>query len=47
MSDGQKKFLIWVGIILLVAYLADVKLGSLIGNAMHSLQTIHNQNAHP
>ncbi len=47
MSHGQKSFLMWVAIILFVAYLADVNLGSLFGNAMHSLQTIHNQNAHP
>ena len=47
MSPGQKSFLIWVAIILFVAYLGDINVGHVVGNFMNSIQTIHNQNAHP
>jgi hypothetical protein len=45
-SHGQKTLITWVVIILLIAYLANVNLGQLVHNFMHSLQTIHNSNAH-
>jgi hypothetical protein len=47
MSSGQKNLVTWCALILLVAYLANVNPGQLIGSLFHSLQVIHNQNAHP
>jgi FtsH-binding integral membrane protein len=47
MSSGQKSFLMWVAIILFVAYLANINLGHAAGNFLNSVQTIHNSNAHP
>jgi hypothetical protein len=47
MSSGQKSLLTWVAIILLVAYLANINLAQVGGNLMHSVQQIHNSNAHP
>jgi uncharacterized membrane protein YgaE (UPF0421/DUF939 family) len=46
MSPGQKSLLMWVVIILFVAYLANVNLGHLLSSFMTSIQTIHNSNAH-
>lgn len=47
MSDGQKKFLIWVAIIFFLSYLAGINLGHLAASFGQSVQTIHNQNTHP
>jgi hypothetical protein len=46
MSHGQKTLLIWVVIIVLIAYMANVNLGHLVSSFMNSLQQIHNSNAH-
>ena len=46
MSDAQKQALIWVGIIILVCYVFDINPITVIGSATHSVQQMHQANAH-
>ena len=47
MSPGQKTLLIWVAIIVLIAYCGDINVGHVISGFLNGLQQIHNSNAHP
>jgi hypothetical protein len=46
MSGGQKTVLIWVVIIGLIAYAADINVGHVISSFFAALQSMHNANAH-
>jgi hypothetical protein len=46
MSDGMKKALLWLTIILLVAYLGNINLAGLAQGLIHAAQQVHNSNAH-
>lgn len=45
MSHGQRTFLIWTAIILLICYLANVNLGHFITGLIQAAQHVHNSNA--
>lgn len=46
MSGGQRSFLTWVVIILIVSYLLGINVAAFVTSVLHAAQTVHNTNAH-
>jgi uncharacterized membrane protein YobD (UPF0266 family) len=46
MGHGQKQVLIWVVIIGVIAYAANINVGHFITGVLNALQSMHNANAH-
>jgi len=45
--SGATRFLLWAVVILVVAYVLNINIASLITSVGHTIQQAHNQNAHP
>lgn len=46
MSELQKSIVLWLAVILVIAYLLNINIFDVLSSIGHALQQVHNSNAH-